>query len=327
MVNLLMIDETRLMMVDVAKTKPMQITILGNGSGGPFVGRQFTSHFLRLGNEVFLLDCGEGTQHRLFHLRLPVDRIRQIFITHLHGDHVFGLMGILSSFSVKKRTAPMEVYGVPGIRKLIETTIEVCQIRLSYPLLINEVDPEQHALVFESLKLEVWSIPLVHRVPCCGWLFREKPRPRNILAEKITEYDIPYMLIPGIKAGEDLVLPDGRRIPNAELTVDPPRPRTYAFCTDSIFTERTADFVKGVDLLYHEATFTNDNLAEAEPSGHSTAEQAATIAKKAGAGRLLIGHFSGRYKDEAQHLKEAQAVFPNSAIAVEGETYACSGDG
>jgi len=299
----------------------MQVTILGNSSGGPFQGRNFTSQLVTLENEAYLVDCGEGTQHQLFRFRVRFDHIRQIFISHLHGDHVFGLMGILTSFCLKKRTAPLALYGMPGLRELVETTSAVCGIHYPYQLDIHEVDAEQHALIFESPKLEVWSIPLMHRGPCSGWLFREKQRPRNIRPEKITEFAIPFQVIPGIKAGEDFVLPDGRRIPNAELTLDPPKPRTYAFCSDTKPSDRVAEIVKGVDLLYHEATFTNEQRAEAEISAHSTAEQAAEIARKAGVGRLLLGHFSGRYQDEAQHLAEAQAVFPNTSIAVEGEVY------
>lgn len=299
----------------------MHVTILGNSSGGPFQGRNFTSQLVTLENEAYLVDCGEGTQHQLFRFKIRYDHVRQIFISHLHGDHVFGLMGILTSFCLKKRTEPLALYGMPGLRMLVETTSAVCGIHYPYQLDIHEVDAEQHALVFESPKLEVWSIPLVHRGPCSGWLFREKQRPRNIRADKITEYAIPFPLIPGIKAGEDLVLPDGRRIPNSELTLDPPKPRTYAFCSDTMPSDRVADIVKGVDLLYHEATFTNEHILEAELSSHSTAAQAAEIAQKAGVGRLLLGHFSGRYKDEAQHLAEAQAVFKNVSIATEGEVY------
>lgn len=299
----------------------MQVTILGNSSGGPFQGRNFTAQLVTLENEAYLVDCGEGTQHQLFRFKIRHDHIRQIFISHLHGDHVFGLMGILTSFCLKKRTEPLTLYGMPGLRTLVETTSAVCGIHYPYQLDIHEVDAEQHALVFESPKLEVWSIPLVHRGPCSGWLFREKQRPRNIRADKITEYAIPFPLIPGIKAGEDLVLPDGSRIPNAELTLDPPKPRTYAFCSDTLPSDRVAEIVKGVDLLYHEATFTNEHILEAELSSHSTAAQAAEIAQKAGVGRLLLGHFSGRYKDEAQHLAEAQAVFKNVSVATEGAAY------
>lgn len=199
-------------------------------------------------------------------------------------------MGILTSFCLK-RTAPLALYGMPGLRTLVETTSAVCGIHYPYQLDIHEVDAEQHALVFESPKLEVWSIPLVHRGRVVGGYFAKKQRPRNIRPEKITEYAIPFQVIPGIKAGDDLVLSDGRRIPNAELTLDPPKPRTYAFCSDTMPSDRVAEIVKGVDLLYHEATFTNEQRVEAEFSAHSTAEQAAGIARKGGVGRLLLGHF------------------------------------
>ncbi len=299
----------------------MQVTILGTSSGGPFQGRNFTAQLLSHEGENYLIDCGEGTQHQLFRFKLRYSNVSQIFISHLHGDHVFGLMGLLTSFGLKRRTEPLDIYGMPGLRTLVETTVEVCGTHIHFPLTIHEVDSEEHALVFESPKLEVWSIPLVHRGPCSGWLFREKQRARRIRTEKISEYAIPYTLIPGIKAGDDLLLEDGRRIPNAELTDDPPRPQTYAFCSDTMPSERVAKIVKGVDLLYHEATFTEEHLVEADFSRHSTARQAAEIALRAGVDRLLMGHFSGRYKEVAQHLAEAIAVFPDSVIAEEGVVY------
>jgi ribonuclease Z len=299
----------------------MLLTILGTGSGGPFLGRNFTSQILRAGNDLFLLDCGEGTQMQLFRLGVRYDRLRHIFISHLHGDHVFGLVGLLTSFSLKNRTAPLALYSPPGLRELVETTFRVCGVRLSYRLDFNEVEADVSSRVFENAGLEVWTVPLRHRVPCTGWLFREKPRPRHMRGEMIEVYSIPYEKIPALKAGADLTLPDGRVIPNRELTTPSDPPRAYAFCSDTAFSEAVADMVRGVDLLYHEATFTSDEEEEAAFSFHSTAGQAAEIARRAGVGRLLLGHFSGRYQDLEQHLREARAVFDAADLAEEGGHY------
>ncbi len=303
----------------------MQITILGNGSGGPFSGRHYTAHLLQIENQLFLVDCGEGTQMQMYAYRTKQDSIRHIFITHLHGDHVFGLIGLITGWCLKKRSEALTIFSPPGLRELLETTIRVCGIRLSYPIDYQEVDAQVVQVVFENEKLEVSTIPLNHRSLCCGWLFREKPLLRNIISEKISEYQIHFSLIPGIKAGADLTLPDGRVIPNAELTHPPRPPLSYAFCSDTAFHPPVIDCIKGVDLLYHEATFTDEHSAEAEFSFHSTAAQAAEIARQAGVKRLLLGHFSGRYTDANQHLTEARAVFEATYLAEEGSVWLANG--
>lgn len=299
----------------------MHITILGNGAGGPFQGRNYTAQVLQVENQYFLIDCGEGTQHQLHRLRVPYDRFQQIFVSHLHGDHVFGLIGLLTSYCLKKRSKKLEIFSPPGLQELIEHTARLCSIVFPYPIEFVEVDPTVSAPVFENKLLEVWTIPLNHRIACSGWMFREKPRPRNMRKEKIEEYNIPVHLIPGIKAGANLSLPDGRIIPNAAITL-PPRPlRSYAFCSDTAPAEAVSAAVQGVDLLYHEATFTDDHLEEARISFHSTARQAAGIARAAGVKKLLLGHFSGRYPDAEQHVAEARDVFAEAYPVAEGETY------
>ncbi len=305
----------------------MHVIILGNSSGGPFHGRHYTAQVVQAGSHAFLVDCGEGTQLQLYRYRVRYDHIRQIFITHLHGDHVFGLMGLLTNWCLKKRTEPLQLYAPSGLRELVEANARVCGVRFPYPIEFVEVDASVSEKVFENAALEVWSIPLRHRGPCSGWLFREKQRPRNIRKEVIETYSIHYSQIPAIKAGGDLVLPDGRVIPNAELTLPPAPPLAYAFCSDTQPSEAVATAVKGVDLLYHEATFTNEHLAEAVLSGHSTAQQAAEIALQAGVKRLLLGHFSGRYADESQHLAEGRAIFAETWIAEEGQRWWVGGGG
>ena len=296
----------------------MRLIILGNSSGGPFHGRHYTSQVLQVGNQVFMIDCGEGTQMQLFRYRVKFNHCKQIFISHLHGDHVFGLIGLITNWCLKKRIEPLHLYAPPGLRELVETTIRVCGVRMTYALEFHEVDASVSAKFFENPQVEVWTIPLHHRCTTSGWLFREKPKPRNIRPEKIEEYGIHFSQIPAIKAGGDLTLPNGSTVPNAELTLPPTLPHSYAFCSDTMPSDVVVETVRGVDLLYHEATFTTENEAEATISFHSTAAQAADIAQRAGVKRLILGHFSGRYADEARHLEEARAVFPSAEIAGEG---------
>ena len=299
----------------------MQLTILGTSSGGPFHGRNYTAQVLQVENCYFLIDCGEGAQQQLYRCRVPSDKFQQIFVSHLHGDHVFGLIGLLTSYCLKKRTAKLELFSPPGLRELVEHTARLTGVVFPYELVFHEVDASVSKLVFENKHVEVRTIPLDHRGNCTGWLFREKPKPLNIRKEKIDEYRIAVPEIKKIKAGESLLLSDGRIIPNAELTLPPPTPRAYAFCSDTAPSNTVAEAVQGVDLLYHEATFTDEQLEEARLSYHSTARQAAEIARKAGVKKLLLGHFSGRYTDLEQHLAEACAVFPKTEAAVECGSY------
>jgi ribonuclease Z len=270
---------------------------------------------------MYLIDCGEGTQAQLFHHRIRHDRVKQIFISHLHGDHVFGLVGLITSFCLKQRETRLQLFSPPGLQELVEHTFRLCGVITPFPLSFQDVDPTLHALVFENKQVEVWSIPLRHRTPCCGWLFREKSKPLNMRKEAIEQHQIPFSAIPAIKAGADWRNGHGQWVPNAELTMPPVKPASYAFCSDTAPSEQVEACVQGVDLLYHEATFLREQEAEATISFHSTAEQAAHVARKAGVGQLLLGHFSARYRDLSAHLAEAQAVFPNVMTAEEGKTY------
>lgn len=301
------------------KINAMQLTILGNGSGGPFHGRHYTAQALHMDEQVFLIDCGEGTQMQIFKHKVKIDHCRHIFVSHLHGDHVFGLFGLLTTWSLKKRSEELHIFSPPGLQEAVETVVRCCGVRLSYEICFHVVETQVSQKVFENARLEVWTIPLNHRGPTTGWLFREKTKLRPILSEKIEAYAIPYKQIPSIKAGADFVLPDGRTVPNDELTLPPPRPRSYAFCSDTAFSEKVVEAVKEVDLLYHEATFLEEHAEEAALSFHSTAAQAARTARMAGVGNLLLGHISGRYADTAQHLAEAKAVFERVKVAEEGK--------
>lgn len=299
----------------------MEITILGSGSGGPFQGRHYSAQLLCVEHRYFLLDCGESTQMQLARYKTKYERIEHIYITHLHGDHIFGLAGLLTSYSLRKREKPLAVYSPPGLREFLEFTLERCGARLTYPLDFFEVDPEQNACVYEDELLEAWTVPLQHRTPCCGWLFRQKPKPLNVDKAALEAYDLDIAQIKAAKQGEDIRLADGRLIPNALLTLPPSPPLSYAYCTDTMPSEAAARAVQGVNLLYHEATFTDKFEEEAELSGHSTAAQAARIARMANVGKLLLGHFSGRYNNTDQHVLEARRIFDESHAVSEGNVY------
>jgi ribonuclease Z len=298
----------------------MHLTILGNSSGGPYHGRHYTAQILQQDNHLYLIDCGEGTQMQLFDFRIRYDKLKQIFISHLHGDHVFGLMGLLTNWCLKKRTEPLELFSPPGLREMVEATCRYCYVRIPYEIVYHEVDPTVSIKVFENSGIEVWTIPLHHRIPTTGWLFREKQRPANIRKEQIEAHNIHFSLLPDIKSGADLHLPNGVVIPNSELTIPPAPPRSYAFCSDTAPSDLVVETIRQVNLLYHEATFTSDHQEEALLSFHSTASQAAETARKAGVEKLLIGHFSGRYTNTQQLLAEASAIFPQTALSEEGVT-------
>jgi ribonuclease Z len=296
----------------------VKLTILGNSAGGPFQGRNYTSQVLEVENQLFLIDCGEGTQHQIYRQRVKIDKVRQIFISHLHGDHVFGLIGLLTSFAMKKRELDLELFSPTGLKELIETQIRICQVHLPYTLIFNELDTNLHCKIFENKVIEVYSIPLFHRIPTTGFLFKSKVKPRNIIPEKIQEFSIPFKAIPAIKAGADFITSDGQNIPNSTLTLAPAIPKSYAFCSDTAYFTAIVEQIRGVNVLYHEATFTAEHSHEALISHHTTAAQAADIAKKAQVERLIIGHISARYPDFEQHLLEARAVFAETSAAEEG---------
>ena len=301
---------------------PFELTILGINAATPAFGRHPSAQVLQVQEKYYLVDCGEGTQMQMLKYEVKRSKINQIFISHLHGDHVYGLIGLLTSYGLNGRKAPLDIFSPAGLEEMIDIQISYSGGGLPYPVQFHVVDTTLHTLIFEDQLVEVYAIPLQHRVPTNGFLFIEKERPRNIIGEKIKAYQIPYQIIPDIKAGADLTLPDGTVIPNEELTIPPPKPRAYAYCSDTRFTETIIPIVEGVDLLYHESTFCSDANEQAEVSMHSTALEAATIAKKAGVGKLILGHFSSRYRDLSSFEKEATTVFPDSVVGEEGGRYA-----
>ena len=301
---------------------PFQLTILGSNSAVPANGRYTTSQVLQVKNKLYLIDCGEGTQLRLTENNITRrERIEQIFISHLHGDHIFGLPGLLTSFSLNNRKAALTIFSPPGLQEMIETIFRYSQSHLSYDLKFVVVPTDKSVQVFENKDITVSTIPLTHRIPTTGYLFKEKEKVRNILPEKITEYGIHYSKINAIKRGGNFTTEDGKVILHEELTTAPSPPRSFAFCSDTTYQESIVSIIKGVDLLYHETTYMEDGKENAAKYGHSTAKEAAAIAKMAGVGKLICGHYSSRYGDLTPLEEEAKSIFPNSELGLEGKCF------
>ena len=294
------------------------IHILGCGSALPTRKHLPSAQVVNLRDKLLLLDCGEGTQLAWRSTGLNWQHINHIFLSHAHGDHVFGLPGLISTMGLLGRTSPLFVHGPSNLQTFIEFMRVHFFADIDYEIHYQAVDTHQHEMIFEDRSMEVWSLPLEHRVPCCGYLIKEKQGLPHIRREMIDYYGIPTWAINRIKAGNDWTTDEGEVIPHSRLTTPPDRVRSYAYCSDTMPVEKMAEWIEGVDLLYHEATYAEAEAALAERYGHSTARQAALVAKAAHAHRLLIGHFSSRYEDERLLLKEAQEVFPNTLLALEG---------
>jgi ribonuclease Z len=299
----------------------MKLTILGSSSALPTSERYPSAHVLNAHERLFLIDCGEGTQMQLRKNRIRFGKINHIFISHLHGDHIFGLYGLLSSFSLMGRKSPLHLYAPENYQQILRSHLADFDINLSFEIDFIPLKGKESFLILDDKYLTVTAFPLQHRVPAFGFLFREKLSDRNIIKEKIDEYQIPTVRIPAIKKGEDFITPDGLIISNSELTLPPPEPISYAYCSDTSYFKRLASFVKGVTLLYHEATFDKSLSKLAEITGHSTTLDASKTALKADAGCLVIGHFSSRYKTVSFLVEESREIFPNTFAAIDGKSY------
>jgi ribonuclease Z len=298
-----------------------KITILGSNSAIPTLKRNPTAQIINHNQKIFLIDCGEGTQMQLRRYHLKLQRISQIFISHLHGDHYFGLIGLISSMHLLGRNDELHVYGPAQLEKILQIQLEASQTELMYPFHFHAIDPEVNTVIFENDKLEVSTIPMNHRVPTCGFLFQEKPGNRKLIKGQIDELKIPVENLLRIKKGEDFIDETGLVHKNDTLTTEPYPLRSYAYCSDTKYHEPLIPIVSNVDLLYHEATFLHDRANAAAEKYHSTAIEAATIAKKAGVKKLLIGHFSNRYENAEELLEEAKSVFENTFLATEGKAF------
>lgn len=293
------------------------IHILGCGSALPTTRHLATSQVLNIREKLFMIDCGEGTQIQLRKSRLKFSRLNHIFISHLHGDHCFGLIGLISTFAMTNRTADLHIYSHLELQRLMEPQLDFFCKGMPFQVIFHPINPKEQAIIYDDRSITVETIPLKHRLPTCGFLFREKPLPNHIRRDMIDFYQVPVYLINRIKNGEDFVTEDGTVIPNERLTTPADPPRAYAYCSDTAYLPRITEQIKGVDLLFHEATFAQTETARAKETLHSTASQAAQIARDAEVKRLLIGHYSARYEDESILREEASAIFPNTILAQE----------
>ena len=294
-----------------------ELHILGCGSALPTTRHFATSQVVNLRDKLFMIDCGEGAQMQLRKSRLKFSRLNHIFISHLHGDHCFGLMGLISTFGLLGRTAELHIHSPKGLEELLTPMLNFFCHTLAYKVIFHEFDTRQTSVVYEDRSMTVTTIPLQHRIPCCGFLFAEKARPNHIIRDMVDFYKVPVYERHRIKNGADYETPEGEVIANTRLTRPSDPPRKYAYCSDTIFRPEIVKQLSGVDLLFHEATFAESELARAKETYHTTAAQAARIALEAGVRQLVIGHFSARYEDESILLKEASAVFPNTILAKE----------
>lgn len=291
--------------------------ILGCGSALPTTHHHPSAQVVDLRDKLFMIDCGEGAQLQMRRSRLKFSRLNHIFISHIHGDHCFGLIGVISTFALLGRTADLHIYGPATLEPVLRLQLSTFCPGLEFNVDFHPTTPE-YALIYEDRSVQIYTLPLRHRVPCTGFLFCERPILPHIRRDMIDFYHIPLYAIRTIKEGADWELPDGTVIPNERLVRPADPPRRYAYCSDTAYLPSLVRYVEGVDLLFHEATFGADNQARAAETLHSTAEQAATLARDAGVRRLVIGHYSARYEDEHVLLNEAQAIFPQTVLAQEG---------
>ncbi len=297
----------------------LSLTILGCHSATPRTFAYPTAQFLSINNEHFLIDCGEGTQVQLRKYKIKFSKISAVFISHLHGDHFYGLIGLISTFSLYKRQNELHIYGPKGIKKIIELQLELGKSYLSYTLVFHELNSKKSELIFENDKVSVTTIPLNHRVYTNGYLFKEKIGERKLNMKAVSKIkDIKICDYQNLKNGKDFKCDNGRIIKNKLLTLDPALPKSYAFCSDTCYQPGISALIKNVDLLYHEATFLEADANLAVKTKHSTAAEAAKIAHLAEVKQLVLGHFSSRYTDESLFLTEASSVFKESLLAKEG---------
>lgn len=300
----------------------LNLTILGCHSATPRVNAYPTSQYLEINNSHFLIDCGEGTQRQMRKYKVGFSKIDHIFISHLHGDHFYGLVGLLSTYGILSREKELHVYGPKGIKEVTLLQLKISQSHAKYKIVFHELSSIKSELIFEDDKVSVSTIPLNHRVYTNGYLFKEKEKPKKLHMGNISNYEeigrADYL---NIKAGKDIILSTGGIIPNDELTLPPKKALSFAFCSDTMFKPDIVPIIKDVDLLYHEATFLADREDLAKKTKHSTSKQAAQIAKAANAKQLVVGHYSGRYKDISLFQKEAQEIFNNTELAVPGKIF------
>lgn len=295
------------------------VTILGNNSALPAYDRHPTSQVVTIDDQLLLIDCGEGTQMQLSRYKIKRGKLNNIFISHLHGDHYFGLIGLITSMGLLGREHPLHLYAPAGLDVIIKLQLEVAFTTLPYELIFHPLTREEVILDHPKFSVECFSTR--HRIPCWGFIIREKKLPRKIDKEKAIVFEIPAAYYQSLKHGYDYTRKDGQVVFNDQVTIPNTPPRSYAFCADTVYDERLAEITQNVTLLYHEATYLKDLEERAAARFHSTTVQAATIALKANAHRLLLGHFSSKYEELQDYLTEASAIFPKTQLAIEGVTF------
>ncbi len=297
----------------------MKVKILGCYSATPRTLNNPTAQVLEIRNHLFLIDCGEGTQVQLRKTKVKFTRIKHVFISHLHGDHFFGLPGLISTFRLLGRESELHIYGPKGIKEAITLFLKLGDSWTNYPLIFHELVSKDAELLYEDDNVTVETIPLYHRVYTNGFLFKEKLAPRTLDIDAVTKYGIDKSQFNNIKNGKDIILDDGRQVSNKEITLEPPKAKSYAFCSDTVYKEDIVPQIKNVDLLYHESTFLESEKSLCAKTKHSTAMQAALIAKKANVGKLILGHYSTRYKSLNVFKEEALLTFKNVELAEDGK--------
>jgi len=299
-----------------------KLTILGCHSATPRVNAHPTAQYLEINSRHFLIDCGEGTQRQMRLNKVGFSKVNTIFISHLHGDHFFGLIGLISTFGILNREKELHIHGPKGIKEVINIQLKHSKSYVKYKIIFHELNSTESKLIFEDEKVKVYTIPLNHRVYTNGFLFKEKEKSRKINISAVKEFkEIDKCDYNNLKAGKDFKLDSGDVIKNSELTYNPEKPLSYAYCSDTSYKPTIIEIIDGVDLLYHESTFLTDKEDLAKKTGHSTAKQAATIAKKANVKKLVLGHYSSRYKNISLFKKEAQEVFENVSLAETGRVF------
>lgn len=301
--------------------EPFKIHILGCGSALPTLHHYASAQIVELRGKQFMIDCGEGTQMQLRRSRIRFTKLSAVFITHLHGDHCFGLIGMISTFGLLGRTAKLDVYAPAALEPMLQAQMQLFCHSFDFEVAFHAVDTSKQQVIYEDRSLTVESIPLDHRIPCCGYLFKEKATLPHIKRDMIDFYQIPTSQINNIKAGADWTTADGEVVANSRLVEAAEAPRSYAYCSDTRYIPTLHERIKGVTALYHESTYGEDNLQRAEKYFHSTARQAAMVARDAQAGQLLLGHFSSRYEDENVLLQEAKEVFENTYLCDEQKVF------
>lgn len=297
------------------------VTILGSSSATPIYNRNPTSQALNINERIYLVDCGEGTQHQMLRFDVKPGKIDHIFISHLHGDHYLGLIGLLSSMHLNGRKKAMQLFGPPDLKKIIDVHFECSWMNLNYEIKFHPLQTDYPEVILDNQDITVETIILNHRIPCTGFVFRQKEPLRKLDTGQLEHYQVSRSHFLNLKQGGDYITERGETIPNSVLTINPGKPKSYAFCSDTLAGEEYLPQIQNVDLLYHEATFLNDMLVRASETHHTTALQAAEIARKANVKKLLIGHFSARYKTLDGLLEEARSVFEQTNLAIEGKVF------